>query len=87
MLHHGSKLDVKMSREPVVWLQVAQQLFSCRTSQKVGFNFLAQKLFLTQQFSCVSVVVDSTRPIMAHENVYRHLDLSGVEKKHNKRKM
>ena len=77
MLHNGSKFDVQMCREPVVRLQVSQQLLSSRTSQRVGLHLLTQKLLLPQQLPRAPTVVDPTRPVVAHENVYGHLDLSG----------
>ncbi len=77
MLHNGSKFHMKMCREPVAGLEVGQELLSSRTSQSVGLHFLTQKLLLPQQFPRTSIVVDPTRPVVAHENVYGHLDLSG----------
>jgi len=75
MLLNGSEFHVKMRREPVFGLEVSEELLSCRTSQRVGLHFLTQKLLLPQQFCCTSMVVDSTRPVVAHEDVYGHLDL------------
>ena len=77
VLHHGSKFDVKMRREPVAGLQVVQELFGCRAPQGVGLHLLTEKLLLAQQLLCASVIIDSTRPVMAHEDVNGHLDLYG----------
>lgn len=80
MLHKGCKFHVKMCREPVGGLEVSQKLCSSRTSQCVRFHFMTQKLLLSQQFPCASIIVYSTWPVVAHENVHRHTHLSG--KKH-----
>lgn len=75
MLHDSSKFDMQMCREPVAGLEVSQELLSSRTPKTVGLYFLSQELLLSQQLFCTSIIIDSTRPVMAHENVYGHLDL------------
>lgn len=79
MLHHGSKFHMKMCREPVTGLEMSQELFCRRTSQSVGLHFLSEELLLPKQFLCTSIVVDSTRPIVAHENIHRHLNLGAID--------
>lgn len=80
MFDDSSKFDMKVRREPVTGLQMSQQLLSGRTSQSVALHFLTEKLFLLQQFSRPSVVVNSSGPVVTHENVDGLLDLH-VEKK------
>lgn len=76
MFDDGSKLDVQMSREPVTGLQVSQQLLGGWTSQRVALHFLSEELFLLQQLIGSPVVVDSTRPVVTHEDVDGPLDLN-----------
>lgn len=76
MFDDGSKLDVKVSREPVTGLQMSEQLLGSWTSQRIALHFLSEKLFLLQQFICSSIVVNSTGPVVTHENVDGPLDLN-----------
>lgn len=83
MLDDGSELDVKVSREPVGGLQVSEQLLSGWTSQRVALHFLTEELLLLQQLTRPAVVVNSTRPVVTHENVDGLLDLNNNRKKTN----
>ena len=64
-----SKLAVQMRAEPVVWLQVMQQLFKRRTAQRPIRNFLPEMLFSSQQSVGIAKVVNASRPVVRDENV------------------
>lgn len=75
MFDDGSKLDVEVSREPVTGLQMSEQLLRRWTSQRVALHLLAEELLLLQEFLRSPVVVNSTGPVVTHENVDGLLDL------------
>lgn len=75
MLNNGRKFNMEMSSKPIVWLDVKQEIFGCRTSQAILFHFLSEILLFLQKHVYIAKVVYSSRPVMRQKYIYRSRNL------------
>lgn len=77
VLNNGRKFHMEMSSEPIIRLDVEQQVFGCRTTQPVLFYFLAEILLFPQQLVYITVVIYSSRPVVGQKYINRSRNLEG----------
>mmetsp|Transcript_19858 Transcript_19858/g.65659 ORF Transcript_19858/g.65659 Transcript_19858/m.65659 type:complete len:393 (-) Transcript_19858:193-1371(-) len=86
VLHHRRELDVQVRREPVVGLEVLEQLLAGGRAEGAVPHLVAQKGLFAEQRVCVAHRGDVGGPVVREEDVHRqaeleqpeHLDLSDV---------
>ena len=64
VLNNGRKFHMEMSSEPIIRLDVEQQVFGCGTTKPVLFYFLPEILLFPQQLVYITVVIYSSRPVV-----------------------
>lgn len=63
------ELDVEVTREPILWLQLLQQLLGRPGAKGAVLNLGSEVLLEPHEPFLGAVVVDAARPVMRHENV------------------
>lgn len=75
VVNNGGKLNMQVSREPIVRFQMVEQLLCRWTAQSTISYFLCKESLASDQAVDVAKVIDSTWPIVGHENIQRQLYL------------
>lgn len=69
VLEDGWEFDMEVAREPVLWLQLLEQLLSCPGTKSVVLYLRPKVLLEPHEPLLWAMVVDASRPVVGHKDV------------------